>query len=169
MSLIIRPISKQWHAAWPTGGESLTTCVSAYKLREGKYTRLTPSSRFRHSDRRRVYAIKIVQTFRGKPIEILFVNPPVPASDVRCTQTMNPSRALMAAKTSLAYRIHLHQRGPTSAEGIRRNLRLEEVPKPQPGPGQVLVRMKAAALNCRWIAGTRAAPSRLHKPLADGR
>lgn len=70
----------------------------------------------------------------------------------------------MTTKTSLAYRIHLHQRGPTSAEGIRRNLRLEEVPKPQPGPGQVLVRMKAAALNCRWIEGREPRPLALHDP-----
>ncbi|KAL1883980.1 hypothetical protein Daus18300_000088 [Diaporthe australafricana] len=55
----------------------------------------------------------------------------------------------MATETSLAYRIHLHERGPTSAEGIMRNLKLEEVPKPQPRAGQVLVRMKAAALNYR--------------------
>lgn len=55
----------------------------------------------------------------------------------------------MATEKSLAYRIHLHERGPTSAEGIKRNLKLEEVPKLQPGTGQVLVRMKAAALNCR--------------------
>lgn len=59
--------------------------------------------------------------------------------------------SLMAAENSLAYRIHLHERGPTSAEGIKHNLKSEEVPKPQPGPGQVLVRMKAAALNCRSI------------------
>lgn len=58
---------------------------------------------------------------------------------------------LMATETSLAYRIHLHERGPISAEGVKRNLKSEEVPKPQPGPGQVLVRMKAAALNCRSI------------------
>lgn len=55
----------------------------------------------------------------------------------------------MATETSFAYRIHLQGRGPTSAEGIKRNLKLEEVPKPQPGTGQVLVRMKAAALNCK--------------------
>lgn len=54
----------------------------------------------------------------------------------------------MAIETSQAYRIHLHERGPTSAEGIKRNLKLEEVSKPQPATGQVLVRMKAAALNC---------------------
>lgn len=58
----------------------------------------------------------------------------------------------MATETSLAYRIHLHERGPASAEAIKRNLELEEVPKPQPGTGQVLVRMKAAALNCRCCA-----------------
>lgn len=61
---------------------------------------------------------------------------------------------MMATETSLAYRIHLQERGPTSAEGIKRNLELDEVPKPQPGTGQVLVRMKAAALNCGWT-GTR--------------
>ncbi|KAI3393439.1 hypothetical protein diail_4275 [Diaporthe ilicicola] len=55
----------------------------------------------------------------------------------------------MASETSFAYRIHLHERGPTSAGGIIRNLKLEEVPKPQPQAGQVLVRMKAAALNYR--------------------
>lgn len=58
----------------------------------------------------------------------------------------------MATETSLAYRIHLQERGKTSAEGIKRNLKLEEVPKPQPRAGQVLVRMKAAALNCKWIS-----------------
>lgn len=57
----------------------------------------------------------------------------------------------MATETSFAYRIHLQERGPISAEGIQRNLKLEEVPKPQPGPGQVVVRMRAAALNCMCI------------------
>lgn len=54
----------------------------------------------------------------------------------------------MATEISQVYRIHLHERGPTSAEGIKRNLKLEELPKPQPATGQILVRMKAAALNC---------------------
>ena len=71
--------------------------------------------------------------------------------DVCCviTLTIKSSRSpLMATQTSYAYRIHLHEQGPTSAEGIKRNLQLEEVPKPQAGSGQVLVRMEAAALNC---------------------
>lgn len=42
---------KMAHAVWLTGGESLTKCVLAYKLREGKIARLTPSPRCRNSGR----------------------------------------------------------------------------------------------------------------------
>lgn len=73
------------------------------------------------------------------------------------TQPYKPTSPLappasMATDTSFAYRIHLQERGPISSEGIQRNLKLEEVSKPEPGPGQVLVRVRAAALNCMCIA-----------------
>ncbi|KAI7782247.1 alcohol dehydrogenase [Diaporthe eres] len=80
----------------------------------------------------------------------------------------------MATETSLAYRIHLHERGTASAEGIKRNLKSEEIPKPQARAGQVLVRMKAAALNYRDLLvatdderyGTRTVAPLV--PLCDG-
>ncbi|KAG8164251.1 hypothetical protein KVR01_006169 [Diaporthe batatas] len=55
----------------------------------------------------------------------------------------------MSEETSQAYRIHLHERGPASADIIKCNLKLEEVPKQHPRAGQILVRMRAAALNYR--------------------
>ncbi|POS75091.1 hypothetical protein DHEL01_v206518 [Diaporthe helianthi] len=80
----------------------------------------------------------------------------------------------MATKTSLAYRIHLHERGPASADRIKRNLKLDEVPKPHPQAGQVLVRMRAAALNYRdLLVATNDESYKGHTitplvPLADG-
>lgn len=49
---------KMGHVVWLTVGERLTTCVSAYKLREGKTARLTSSPRSRNSGRCKLISFK---------------------------------------------------------------------------------------------------------------
>ncbi len=50
----------------------------------------------------------------------------------------------MVDRTKLMKAIRVHEFGDPEV------LRLEEVPKPQPGPGQVLVRMHAIGVNPVW-------------------
>lgn len=49
---------KLGHVVWLTVGERLTTCVSAYKLREGKVARLTSSPRSRNLGRYKLISFK---------------------------------------------------------------------------------------------------------------
>ncbi len=54
------------------------------------------------------------------------------------------------------------------AQGLE-NLKLEQRPEPKPGPGEALVRLKAASINYRDLAtATMMAPSRPLIPLSDG-
>lgn len=83
-----------------------------------------------------------------KPLRFLLID--VPTTFHR-TVDWNPSISpeVMAAEVAQAYRIHLNTRGPTTAEGISQNLALETIPKPIARDGQILVQMKAVALNFR--------------------
>ncbi|KAL0766396.1 hypothetical protein CaCOL14_010841 [Colletotrichum acutatum] len=55
----------------------------------------------------------------------------------------------MSQDRSQAWRIRNHAQGVCTDEGIDQNLSLEEVPKPSPKEGQVLVRIHATSLNYR--------------------
>lgn len=55
----------------------------------------------------------------------------------------------MLQDQSQAWRIRNHAQGVCTNEGIDQNLSLEEVPKPSPKEGQVLVRIHATSLNYR--------------------
>lgn len=74
----------------------------------------------------------------------------------------------MASSTSQAWRIHLNYQGAYTAAGIESNLFLEEIPKPVPEEGQILVRMQAAGLNFRDLLVATADPRYESPPAIDG-
>lgn len=72
------------------------------------------------------------------------------------------------AATAQAWRIHLNYVGPYTADGIEKNLHLEEIPRPFVKKNQILVRMQAAALNYRDLLIATADPRYQSDPVGDG-
>ncbi|KAK1139865.1 hypothetical protein N8T08_011110 [Aspergillus melleus] len=75
---------------------------------------------------------------------------------------------MTSSPPSQAWRIHLNYVGSYTSAGIQNNLQLEEIPKPVPSKNQIVVQMRAAALNFRDLLIATADPRYQSESADDG-